>query len=786
MKRVLSIFTILSILSVFMLPFTTSAYTGGLIQGVTMNVGTNSDPYSTAGGTTANATDGDHQTSVPMSDKKILWYELPSEKTISRYYASGSHYTNNYMKFRFYNAAGTLLTTISASDSTYLSMTVPRSITPINGVKKVAVVYEGTLGGGQINEFDVFDETYVVPLTAGLLRGKAYYTNGTVTNGANVIDGNLSTKADITKDSQIQFYDAWGFNQPKTIASIYAKGTGTWKYVLLDHSGNFVSPGWQNIDVSGDSYLTVNKTNIRGLYLMPSTAGTLNEVEMYETTPKEVPSAPPPPDTTPPDTPTGFNATAGNSSVNLSWNAVTASDLQGYNIYQNGSKIAGPITATTYTVSGLTNDTEYSFSVSSVDNNGNESMKSNSVTSTPFLPKPNVPTGLTAIAQDGSVQLSWNNNSEPDVSYNVYQNGVKINAVPITANHFTVLGLTNETEYSFTITAIFSNGGESAKSAAVTATPLDTTAPTPPTGLTATAGSKEALLQWDINDTDGDFEGFIVYQDGVQIAGPITDNHYTVTNLTNGQQYSFTVSAIDIKGNESAKSSAATVTPFMPVPGAPASLTAELSPDAKAVNLGWQHTPDSHFKAYRVYISTDGDNYTVKGDSATLEASYTDLKEDTKYFFKVTAVNQADEESSASNVAEITTPKRAVEPEQTPTPEYLQLNWESVVGASGYRIQYNSRKIAEVGAEVTTYQITKAQGYNPEGPIHDAKIITLFPDGSEGIINGDHRKFGFTASDIFNNTVMVAFFLSGFFLFGIIIRFLPKLIEMARNAMFGG
>jgi poly(3-hydroxybutyrate) depolymerase len=69
------------------------------------------------------------------------------------------------------------------------------------------------------------------------------------------------------------------------------------------------------------------------------------------------------------------------STIALSWNA--ASGATGYNVYRNGTKItATPVTTLTYSATGLTASTTYSFQVSSVGNGGVESALSTAVPGT--------------------------------------------------------------------------------------------------------------------------------------------------------------------------------------------------------------------------------------------------------------------------------------------------------------------------------------------------------------------------------------------------------------------
>lgn len=92
------------------------------------------------------------------------------------------------------------------------------------------------------------------------------------------------------------------------------------------------------------------------------------------------------------------------------------------------------------------------------------------------LPKPSIPTGLTATPGDGSVSLKWNDNpsSEQVDSYQVYLNNTGYN-LNVTGTSFNVPDLTNGTSYSFRISAHNSTGyGD--WTAAMNVTPVSSTA----------------------------------------------------------------------------------------------------------------------------------------------------------------------------------------------------------------------------------------------------------------------------------------------------------------------
>ncbi|MHA1399585.1 MAG: S8 family serine peptidase [Candidatus Heimdallarchaeaceae archaeon] len=89
-----------------------------------------------------------------------------------------------------------------------------------------------------------------------------------------------------------------------------------------------------------------------------------------------------PPDTEPPSKVTGLIATAVSATqIDLNWNANSEPDLNYYNIYRDGVKIA-ETTATTYSDTGLQSSTTYTYEVSAVDNSGNEGVKSDPASAT--------------------------------------------------------------------------------------------------------------------------------------------------------------------------------------------------------------------------------------------------------------------------------------------------------------------------------------------------------------------------------------------------------------------
>ena len=198
--------------------------------------------------------------------------------------------------------------------------------------------------------------------------------------------------------------------------------------------------------------------------------------------------------------PTGLTATAGDSQVTLSWNATpTNGGSPGfYEIYQVTSqgqieKQVGTSEDTKYIVKDLANGTTYYFVVTAaVADSGDfsEGHPSDEASATPVpTPRPGAPTGLTAIAGDSQVTLSWSPppGGPPVSGYDIYrgtspggETGTPINTSRVQATTYTVTGLTNGTTYYFVVKAVNHAGQQGPPSSEVSATPQ--VSPPPPPG----------------------------------------------------------------------------------------------------------------------------------------------------------------------------------------------------------------------------------------------------------------------------------------------------------------
>ncbi|AWR85636.1 Ig-like domain-containing protein [Meiothermus taiwanensis] len=128
-----------------------------------------------------------------------------------------------------------------------------------------------------------------------------------------------------------------------------------------------------------------------------------------------------PPANNPPATPTGLVAIPGDRQVVLNWNANTEPDLEGYTVYWGSASGAltnvenAPRSATSKTITGLTNGTTYFFVLEALNTGGLKSAKTNEVAATPFEPDRTPPqivstvpaNGATLVAPDSNLQINF-------------------------------------------------------------------------------------------------------------------------------------------------------------------------------------------------------------------------------------------------------------------------------------------------------------------------------------------------------------------------------------------
>lgn len=247
---------------------------------------------------------------------------------------------------------------------------------------------------------------------------------------------------------------------------------------------------------------------------------------------------------------------------------------------------------------------------------------------------PSVPNSLIATAvSEKQVNLSWapSTDNVGVTGYKVFRNGTQVSTATTTA--YSDTNLAPLTSYSYTVSAFDAAGNSSVQSSSASATTLaDTTAPSTPTNLTATAVSMSQInLSWTAANDNIGVTGYKVLQNGVEIA-TATSTTYQNTGLVASTTYNYVVRATDAAGNVSSDSNQATATtqatPDTTPPSAPANLTAT-PVSSSQINLSWTASPEADTAGYRVFrngvsvTTTAGTNYSDTGLTANTTYNYT-------------------------------------------------------------------------------------------------------------------------------------------------------------------
>lgn len=256
-----------------------------------------------------------------------------------------------------------------------------------------------------------------------------------------------------------------------------------------------------------------------------------------------------------------------------------------------------------------------------------------------------------------------------------------------------------------------------------------TTKPATPTNVTITAGDSKAIVSW--SPVAGATSYNIYYSSTKGVAdgskadsGKIENatSPYTVTGLTNGVTYYFTVTAVNLEGESGASQEQSAVP--APVPASPTDLS--VAGGNQQISITWGAVTDAN--SYNIYYGiTPGVTKTTgtKIANAISPQVVSGLQNGTTYYVVVTAVNEAGE--SAESAEKSATPSSTVQPPASPTgvtaagaDSKAVINWTAVPGTIAYNIYYATTpgvtkttgiKIANAGPPTTVANLTNFTTY---------------------------------------------------------------------------
>ena len=452
-----------------------------------------------------------------------------------------------------------------------------------------------------------------------------------------------------------------------------------------------------------------------------------------------------------PGAPTIGSATGGNTQATVTWTVPVSnggSPVTGYVVTPFIGLVPLPpttflSTATTQTVTGLTNGTAYRFKVAAMNIVGTGPMSAVTNLVTPAAQVPGAPTIGTVTGGDAEATVSWtppgSDGGSPVTGYVLtpYANSVAQTPIvyPTAATTHTVTGLTNGTSYRFAVAAVnaLGTGASSALSNAVT----PATVPSAPTIGTATAGAASAIVTWTAPTSSGgaSITGYVVTpyigatpQTAVSFSSTATSQ--TLSGLTNGTTYAFRVAALNSAGTGPQSGASNAVTPLA-VPGTPTiglavrgNMQATLSWTAPLVDGG------SPITAYVItpYIGTTALAPVTFNSTATTQ-TITGLTNGTTYQFKVAAINVigSGPRSTKSNAV---IPGPAV-----PTAPTIG----TVISGNAQVTLSWTAPASDGGAPVTGYEVTPYVAAVPQTPVVFTSTATT--QSITGLTNGVSYTF---------------------------------------------
>ena len=234
---------------------------------------------------------------------------------------------------------------------------------------------------------------------------------------------------------------------------------------------------------------------------------------------------------------------------------------------------------------------------------------------------PSAPTGLTATATSASsVNLSWTASTDNVgvAGYNILRNGIKVGTSTTTS--YTDNGLASNTTYTYTVTAYDAAGNASRASSSATVTTPASTTPPVISNVSASPAQTTATVTW---TTDKPSSSQVAYGTTTAYGSatpldstPVTAHSQTLSGLTTGQLYHFSVTSTDGSGNTASSADSM----FTTLAHAPQAIDAQVSTHTTSAATTITSPTFSTKQANELleaFIATDG---PASGSSQTISS----------------------------------------------------------------------------------------------------------------------------------------------------------------------
>ena len=292
--------------------------------------------------------------------------------------------------------------------------------------------------------------------------------------------------------------------------------------------------------------------------------------------------------------------------LQLTWDASSDNvGVTGYRVYNEGALVT--TTTNTEALVTIPGNGDYSYTVTAIDAQGNESREAGPVTPADNIPQ--APTGLTATTQsDSEIQLTWQDISDNEQGFELFRslnatnNFVSIFTTQSDITSYSDQNLQADTEYFYQIRAL-GTGGNSNFTPVVSSTTFSSNSDPVLDNIADQTVQASQTLIFDISATDVDDDQLNFDANNLPSFGVLVDNNDGTATFTfspeanNVGTYSILVTASDGRGGSDDQTFDLTVTPpnSMPIADAGADQVVEDSDDSgsETVSLDGSGSSDS-------------------------------------------------------------------------------------------------------------------------------------------------------------------------------------------------
>lgn len=378
-----------------------------------------------------------------------------------------------------------------------------------------------------------------------------------------------------------------------------------------------------------------------------------------------------------PATPTGLTAAVNNSSIIVSWGAV--SGATSYTVQRTAGSAVSNVTGisgSTYTDTGIVGNTIYSYKVQACNASGCSAFSS-SVTRAPI---PATPSNVTASSRSGYAYVSWS--AVPGATSYVFKNVISTNTQPVnvTTTDYIETAVSVGATFTYQVSACNASGC----SAYVNSNAVTILAPEPgmPAGVKATANGSSIVVTW------GAVNGATSYTIQKTVGGAVSNiagvvgTSYTDAGLAPNTTYSYNVKACNSTGCSPISVGASATTPAFPA--VPTGITAVVN--GTSIVVSWSAVTSATSYTLRKTVGS-----TVSNIAGIAGVSYTEtgVTPGTTYTYSVQACNAAG--CSAKSIDVSVSPLSAIPGvAATQFTAGVRLFWLPVTNATFYTVKRSS------------------------------------------------------------------------------------------------